>query len=660
MSHPRLPSAPPPIHPAPVSSAPLQGSAGRGGRAAWRSPALTGWLVGAAILATAVASTGVVTAVGRAVLLEDLRNYLRRSAETTAALIDSGRLAALTDSAQTGNADYRALAVPLTTLLRTNPDIRFAYAGTMRGDTMSFVLDGDTTAERAWVGQHDLPTAGERELARAGRTVVERAPSPTAWGTGIRAYAPIATLPGGALAYAGVTMDATRYEAWVRRIYQAAGLGLAVAFALALLGGVRAARLERDRVAAEREIAEAREREEMAAGERRTLELRLERKQRMEALGTLAGGVAHDFNNLLSVILGNAELILDEESPDSSAAESAGAIRIAATRARDVTRQILVFANPHAEGRHAISLAPVVEETVQLLASTLPSSIQLLWRAPEVEVTAIADGSQITQVLMNLGVNASQALPGRRGTIEFAVEGVDLGGREANRLALVAGPHARLTVRDDGEGMSDEVRQRIFEPFFTTKKVGEGSGLGLSVVDGVVRGHLGAIDVRSAPGQGATFDIYLPAAGTVPPDESEHRSPGLATHLGGGRRLLLLDDDVAVLRTTARLLRKAGFEVDAFDDAELALAAVERGDAGYVGFITDRTMPVLSGIEVARRARAIDSRLPVILLSGAPQPGDERAPGISAVLGKPPDTASLVAVLARVRSGEAESQPAAR
>jgi hypothetical protein len=217
-------------------------AAGDGGRRSWRRPWLSGLVTALVVMATAAVSIGIVAVAVRAVLLDDLRNYLRRTAETTAALIDGPRHALVTDSSQTGSPEY----------------IRFAYTGTIRGDTSSFILDGDTSTERAWVGERDEPTVGEREIDRVRRTVVESTPTPTAWGIGIRAYAPIRTPPGAPFAYVGITMDANRYASWLRRVYETAALGLSVALLLALLSGLRAARSESARIRAELAIAEAR------------------------------------------------------------------------------------------------------------------------------------------------------------------------------------------------------------------------------------------------------------------------------------------------------------------------------------------------------------------------------------------------------------------
>jgi CheY-like chemotaxis protein len=326
-----------------------------------------------------------------------------------------------------------------------------------------------------------------------------------------------------------------------------------------------------------------------------------------------------------------------------------------------VARQILIFANPRTESRQPVALNEVIDETIILLASTLPSSIAIVWEPPPQDVVAVADPSQVTQVLMNLGVNASHALPERRGTIHVSLDQVELDTATATRLGVERGPYARLTVRDDGVGMSEEVRSRIFEPFFTTKLVGEGSGLGLSVVDGVVRGHQGAVEAQSVVGHGSTFTVYLPVGqaeadepapdGTPAVGEPEGLRPGLGVPPAGppgvGMRILLIDDDEPVLGTMSRVLRRAGHTVDEFTDAEAAIAAFAAGSAEYAAVITDRTMPRISGLEVAKRVAAIDPAVPVILLSGAVQNGDAGSPGIAAVVAKPADAAALLEAVSR-------------
>ena len=363
---------------------------------------------------------------------------------------------------------------------------------------MFFVLDGELSDSRAWVTQKDEPTPGEVEVWERKATVVERTLTATAWGMGIRAYAPIRNQAGEMVAHVGVTMSADRHQAWMKRVDDAAWLGLGIALLISCLGGVRSARGERIRLEADALIERAKESQYS--------------RQKMEALGTLAGGVAHDFNNLLLVILGQSELIADEVAPDSSVAASAESIKIASFRARDLVRRILLFARPQAETLTPIHLDRVVDETVQMLGAIIPSSIEIVWQRPAEPVMAIANGPQLTQVLMNLAVNARQALNGDKGRVEFVLDRVDVAPNQAHTLGIEAGSYGRTVVRDNGGGISDETRRRIFEPFFTTKPAGQGSGMGLAVVDSLIRGHRGAIEVASSPGQGTSMTIYLPLA----------------------------------------------------------------------------------------------------------------------------------------------------
>ena len=608
---------------------------------------MTGLVTGAAILATAAVSLAVVSITMREVLLEDLRTYLRRTVESTAALIDGPAHARLIDSRQTGSPEYRAVNAPLRALLRTNPDIKFAFSGFVRGNTMFFVLDGDTTSQGAKVMEPDLPTEGEREIARTGRTVVDRKPTPSTWGTGIRAFAPIASAQDGVHPYVGITVDAVRYDAWLRRVYTTAALGLAVAALIALVVGIRTARAAHRRDEAERSMARMREAATASAEERHALEQRLQGRQKTEALGTLAGGVAHDFNNLLAVILGHAELLTEDVTPGTEQGDSIAAIRTAAGRARDVVRRILLFARPEAEHRESLALVPIIDETVGLLRSTLPSSVEIVWQRPRKPVPAVlADPAQITQVLMNLGVNASHALRDERGRVEISLERVVLDDEAALRLTVTSGAYARIRVRDDGVGMSDEVRRRIFEPFYTTKAADKGTGLGLSVVEGVVRGHQGALEVESWPGTGSVFTVYLPEGSGLVARPPSGR-PARDGEISRGARVMMVDDDRPVLNAIAKVLRRAGFAVDAFDDANQALEVLQAADGAYDVLVTDRSMPKMSGLEVAQRAHAIFPGLPVVLLSGAPKDGDRDSEHFAAMVAKPPDSTALVAAIER-------------
>jgi PAS domain S-box-containing protein len=359
-----------------------------------------------------------------------------------------------------------------------------------------------------------------------------------------------------------------------------------------------------------------------AERERAALEAQLRQSQKMEAVGTLAGGIAHDFNNIIGAILGNAELAREDVGPGHPAKQSIGEIKKAGHRARDLVKQILFFGRRRALEREAIALAPVVEESSRLLRATLPAAVQLRVVCAPDAPAVMADATQIEQVLVNLGTNAWHAMEGRPGQVDIRLDGFTVDAALAREHAgLRPGRYARLTVRDKGKGMDAATRERIFEPFFTTKPLGVGTGLGLSVVHGIVQGHEGAITVDSAPGKGTTFHLYLPAAdrllaAALSPAEGASASAAAAAPRGRGQHVLYLDDDEALVSLVSRLLDRQGYRVSGYTLATQALDAVRADPGGFDLVVTDYNMPGMSGLDVARELSRIRPGLPVAVTSG--------------------------------------------
>ncbi len=361
------------------------------------------------------------------------------------------------------------------------------------------------------------------------------------------------------------------------------------------------------------DITEARE----AEARRAQLESQLRESQKMEAIGTLAGGIAHDFNNILAAILGNAALARERLAPDDPALRHLAQITQAGSHARNLVQQIVAFGRRQPLARVPQPLAPLVEASITLLRATLPASVDLQCEVPAEPLWARVDGNQFQQVLMNLCTNAWHALQGEQGRIVVSLTSVSLEGDAVQGLAaLRPGPHARLRVVDSGSGMDAATRARIFEPFFTTKPVGQGTGLGLSVVHGIVSAHDGAIAVQSAPGEGSRFDVYLPQV--APPLRSLQpgERPVVAVAPGRGERLLYVDDDPVVVTLAEALLQRAGYHVQCFGDAREAVAALQADATAFDLVITDYNMPELSGLDVAQALRALRPALPVIISSG--------------------------------------------
>lgn len=383
--------------------------------------------------------------------------------------------------------------------------------------------------------------------------------------------------------------------------------------------------------------------------QQRALEQQLAQSQKMEALGTLAGGVAHDFNNILAAILGNADLARQDLVPASPARQSLHEISGAARRGRELVRQILAFSRQQPLARTPVCPAHIVEETCGLLRTAVTSNVQLVRSVSSDRLAILGDANRLGQVLLNLGTNAVHALQGRGGQVAFLVDAVAADDpalppalAESCRQGGVGA--VRIAVRDNGCGMDEATRARIFEPFFTTKDVGQGTGLGLPMVLGIVEAHGGTIAVQSQPGEGTTFTLHFPATAEAPPETApvpDLGEPDGGTMSGitsGATRsldnvsaefttmsdqpsaapahILYLDDDDTLVFLVRRLLERRGYQVTAVCDQQEAIDAVRAQPQAFQLLMTDYNMPGMSGIDVAREVLAINPALPVAVASG--------------------------------------------
>jgi PAS domain S-box-containing protein len=376
----------------------------------------------------------------------------------------------------------------------------------------------------------------------------------------------------------------------------------------------------------------------------RRRDARLRQAQKLEALGALAGGIAHDFNNILGAVMGYVELLRLDAAGRPQTLEDLDEVMRACLRARDLVKQILSFGRQATVARIPVDVRPVVNEAANLLRSTLPPTIRLEVVLADDLPPILAEPTQIHQVIMNLCTNAVHAMRESSGELRITLGRVDIGEAfVAGQPDIAPGAYVELTVRDTGCGMHEETLTRIFEPFFTTKGPGEGTGLGLSVVHGIVRDHDGSIHVDSAPGQGTLFRIYFPGVADVP--EASSADPGAAP--GGNReRILIVDDEPALGSVVHRMLTRLGYQPAIEADPKRALARVRAEPSQYDLVITDLNMPGMTGIELAAALLSARPGLPVILLTGhlsTYTPEAVRGYGIRRVLAKPVDFATLAA-----------------
>jgi PAS domain S-box-containing protein len=345
--------------------------------------------------------------------------------------------------------------------------------------------------------------------------------------------------------------------------------------------------------------------------ERLRLEAQLRQAQKLEAIGTLANGIAHDFNNLLAAITGYADLALDATPSDDPRHDDLSQIARAAERGAALTRQLLTFSRPAAPERRPLRLADLMSETLHLLRPTIPSTIDIHAELPDDNWLVEADAAQLQQVLVNLVVNARDALPDG-GAIRIVAANVLLDADQARRLNTPPGRYVRLSVIDSGIGMDERTASRIFEPFFTTKAHGKGTGLGLAVTHGIVRGHGGVIEVESQPSRGTTIAIYLPAS-TAAPHPAED-APQVARH-GQDELILVVDDDPAVCQLGQRILERYGYRTLTAEDGRTAVAIFAAHQAEVAAVVLDLTMPGMDGRATFYALREI-SDVPIIFSSG--------------------------------------------
>ncbi len=382
--------------------------------------------------------------------------------------------------------------------------------------------------------------------------------------------------------------------------------------------------------------------------ERKRLERQLQQSHKMESIGTLAGGIAHDFNNILGIIMGNAELALDDVPEWNPALFNLEEIRTASLRAKDVVRQLLSFARKTDQELKPIKIIPVIKDSLRFLRASIPTSIDIHQNIQAASDTILADPTQIHQVIINLCTNASHAMQETGGIIEIGIENVVLDEDLAAFYPdLTPDNYVKVTVSDTGQGLSPEIRNRMFDPYFTTKEVGKGTGLGLSVVHGIVKSHKGAISVKSELGKGTTFSVLFPVA-----EKETVKEVGTDEELPtGNERILFVDDEESIVFVGRYRLERLGYKVETRTSPVEALELFRTNPDQFDLMITDMTMPQMNGDRLTKEILKIRTDMPVILCTGFSEKIDaEKAKeiGIRQYIEKPLNRRDLAKLVRKV------------
>lgn len=405
------------------------------------------------------------------------------------------------------------------------------------------------------------------------------------------------------------------------------------------------------------EIAERKRAEQV----RDRLEIQLRQSQKMEAIGALAGGIAHDFNNILSAIIGYAELAQISVNTDCSeekcrVSKDLQGVLQAATRAKNLVKQILTFSRQQTGERKLIEIVSIARDGLKMLRSIIPQTIEMRENFEIEEAMVMADPTQMHQIIMNLGTNAYHAMRETGGllVVELVQTFLSKNDPKIQSLHLAPGPYVILRISDSGMGMERAVLERIFDPYFTTKDKDSGTGMGLAMVHGIVKNHGGYVSVYSEPGQGSTFQVYLPLSVRKGPEENAEKESEVC---GGTERLLLVDDEKAVLEIEQRILQGLGYQVTAMLKPQDALVLVGKDPEAFDLLITDMTMPGMNGVQLIQAIRKIRVDMPVILCTGFSELMNEAkasAIGVRQYILKPVTRFEIAMAVRRALDGQGE------
>jgi len=393
-----------------------------------------------------------------------------------------------------------------------------------------------------------------------------------------------------------------------------------------------------------RDITERKKEEE----EKAKLKTELQHAQKMESIGILAGGIAHDFNNIMAIILGNTELALEDVPKSNPAYSNLEEIKTASRRAKNIVRQLLSYSRVVEQEMQSIKIGPVIKDGLKFLRSTIPSTIDIEQNIQLTDETILADPTQINQILMNLCINASQAMEQTGGDLNVAVEKLVLDNNSArNYPGLKSGDHVRIIISDTGPGIDPEIIDQIFDPYFTTKEIGKGSGMGLAVVHGIVKSHSGAIAVESSPGKGTKFITLFPLTTKKPMVETKTGKD----IPGGNETILFVDDEKSIVKMLQRMFERLGYKVQTATTPEEALERFRSNPDHFDLVITDMTMPKMTGVKLSEKLMDIRKDIPIIVCTGHSALVDEEKAkelGLAAYIIKPIDMQETAQIIRKI------------
>ncbi len=570
-----------------------------------------------------------------------MREQLLRVAEGAASFVDGDLHETFVSVEQESSDAYKNAVKPLKSLLDSVHGVRYIYTTRMIGDQVYFVLDSVPYGDRDKDGiedhspvmqSYDEPDSQMLRVFKEGRPAASEEPYKDQWGVFISAYVPIFNSAGKLVGVLGVDMAAGDFQKKITALQRASISGLVIPVLISVLLGI-GVYFYRRRLAILEE-------------QRRQLESQLLQSQKMESVGSLAGGIAHDLNNQLTPLSGYLSMLLRQSSEKDANHEMLQQMSHAARRCAEAVQQLMNFSRPSSKTKTVLETSELLTDFKKSFVNFLPSTIQTSMRLEDGLHRIRGIGSEIENVFLNLMTNAKDAMP-EGGSLCIEARNTALDSRQAANGA--AGNYVMISFKDSGKGIAEDLQPKIFDPFFTTKKMGHGTGLGLTMVYRIIQGHGGWIRVKSQSGHGSDFQIYLPAC--MEPKTETPASNDRSIASGAGETILFVDDEAPLRNLGKALLERLGYRVILAEDGEEALSVYGARRSEIAAVVLDMTMPKMTGRQAMKKLLETDPRVKVLLVSGFTSEGSAKeliGEGAKEFLAKPYQIAAFSQALKKV------------